>query len=87
MSQFWNNHDEFQHDADLFTKDIGSRQFFNAIEQELPPVFTRQTASKAIGGLISVKHLVILIAYAKVHPLRCKWVQESDMSALPLCSG
>lgn len=55
MSQFWNNHDEFQHDADLFTKDIGSRQFFNAIEQELPPVFTRQTASKAIGGLIFVK--------------------------------
>ena len=34
---------------------IGSRQFFSALEKALPPVFTRKTASEAIGGLISPK--------------------------------
>ena len=48
MSQFWGNDDELQHTTDLFNQGIGSNQFFNAIERELPPVFTRRTASEAI---------------------------------------
>lgn len=38
-----------------FDKGVGSEKFFNAIEKELPPVFSRETASKVIGGLISAK--------------------------------
>lgn len=57
MSQSpWNN-DGLQHTTDLFNKGIGSSQFFKAIERELPPVFTRQVASQAIGGLMSPKTL------------------------------
>lgn len=52
----WNN-DELHHATDLFSKGIGNNQFFKAIERELPPVFTRQTASQAIGGLMSPKTL------------------------------
>ena len=55
MSQFWGNDDELQHTTDLFNQGIGSNQFFKAIERELPPVFTRRTASEAIGGLMSPK--------------------------------
>lgn len=57
MSQYPWNDNELQHTADLFGKGIGSSQFFRAIENELPPVFTRQTASQAIGGLMSPKTL------------------------------
>ncbi len=57
MSQFLNNHHELQHNMNLLNSGIGSRQFFNAIQNELPPVFTRQTASRAIGGLMSPKTL------------------------------
>lgn len=55
MSQFWGSNEELQHTSDLFNKGIGSRQFIMALERELPPVFTRQTASHAIGGLMSPK--------------------------------
>lgn len=57
MSQHPWDHQSFQHTTNLFNMGIGSQQFFNAIENELPPVFTRQTASKTIGGLISAKTL------------------------------
>lgn len=70
MSQFWSNHNEFRHDTDLFNKDIGSRQFFNAIEQELPPVFTRQTASKSVGGLISAKTFSNLDSLSQGPPVK-----------------
>jgi hypothetical protein len=57
MSQFLNNHHDFRHNMNLLNSGIGSRQFFTAIQNELPPVFTRQTASRAIGGLMSPKTL------------------------------
>ena len=37
------------------TSDIKSQKFFNELAQSLPPVFSRQVASQAIGGLISAK--------------------------------
>ena len=40
---------------DVFALGVGSRQFFAALEKSLPPVFTRKTASEAIGGLVSPK--------------------------------
>jgi len=55
MSQSPWNDNELQHSTDLFSRGIGNSQFFKAIEKELPPVFTRQTASQAIGGLMSPK--------------------------------
>ena len=62
MSQFpWSN-DELQHTTDIFNKSIGSNQFFKALESELPPVFTRKTASAAIGGLMSPKTMANLDA-------------------------
>lgn len=70
MSQFpWNN-DELQHTTDLFGKNIGSNQFFKAIERELPPVFTRQAASQAIGGLMSPKTLSNLDALGQGPPVK-----------------
>ncbi len=36
---------------------IGSDEFFRILEKELPAIFSRQTASKGIGGLISAKTL------------------------------
>ena len=53
MSQFWGNDDELQHD--LLFVGFGSFFFFLAFERDLPPVFTRRTASEAIGGLMSPK--------------------------------
>ena len=49
----WQTHDG--HSRDILSHGIGSRQFFAALEKNLPPVFTRKTASEAIGGLISPK--------------------------------
>lgn len=50
-------HNKFQlpYCAQLFNNGVGTEKFFSAIEKELPPVFSRETASKAIGGLISAK--------------------------------
>lgn len=68
MSQFpWSN-DELQHTTELFNKGIGSNQFFNSLENELPPVFTRKTASAAIGGLMSPKTLANLDALRQGPP-------------------
>ena len=33
----------------------GTDRFFDAIEKELPPVFTRDVASKCMGGLLTPK--------------------------------
>lgn len=41
----------------LFNQGIGTHSFFKTIEETLPPIFTRQTASKVLGGLISSKTL------------------------------
>ncbi|MDR1642232.1 MAG: hypothetical protein LBT59_21280 [Clostridiales bacterium] len=46
---------DFGYSNNLFSKEIGSSKFFEAIERELPPVFTRQQAAKTIGGIISAK--------------------------------
>ena len=71
MSQYpWSGHQEFQHSNNLFNMGIGSRQFFNAIENELPPVFSRQTASQAVGGLISPKTLSNLDALNQGPPVK-----------------
>lgn len=50
----WRNHSTSQ-PQDVLALGVGSRQFFTALEKSLPPVFTRKTASEAIGGLISPK--------------------------------
>ena len=33
----------------------GTDRFFDALEKELPPVFTRDVASKCMGGLLTPK--------------------------------
>lgn len=33
----------------------GTDRFFDALEKELPPVFTRDVASKCMGGLLAPK--------------------------------
>ena len=33
----------------------GTDRFFDALEKELPPVFTRDVASKGMGGLLTPK--------------------------------
>ena len=35
----------------------GREAFFRAVEKALPPVFSRETASRTIGGLISAKSM------------------------------
>ena len=37
------------------TNFYGTDRFFDALEKELPPVFTRDAASKCMGGLLSAK--------------------------------
>lgn len=60
----WNNND-FNYTNELFSKDASSDAFYGVIAKHLPPVFTRQTASLAIGGLISPKTLSNLDALGK----------------------
>lgn len=57
----------------LVAKGIGSASFYRAIEESLPAVFTRQTASKAIGGLISPKTLSNLDALGIGPPVKIKF--------------
>lgn len=71
MSNFWDNpHDEFRYNTNLLNKGINSQPFFNAIAKELPPVFTRQTASKTIGNLMSPKTFSNLDALGQGPPVR-----------------
>ncbi len=50
---------------DIIDKRIGSADFFQALERELPPVFTRKVASNVIGGILSVKTLSNLDSLGK----------------------
>jgi hypothetical protein len=52
--------------------EIASPEFYNAIETALPPVFTRQTASHVMGGLISAKTLSNLDALGQGPPVKAK---------------
>ena len=45
----------FEYGEYLFRRDEGAEAFFKAIEQALPPVFSREYAARAIGGLVSAK--------------------------------
>ncbi|MFV0348198.1 MAG: hypothetical protein ACK5JO_06385 [Halodesulfovibrio sp.] len=47
--------DQARYEQQLVQHEINSSAFYKAIEAALPPVFTRKTASQAIGGLISPK--------------------------------
>lgn len=66
----------------LFSKGIGSRKFMEDLKNELPPVFTRETASKKLGGLFSPKTLSNLDALHKgpkiKHNVGKKVVYERD---------
>lgn len=66
------NNDGFAYTDSLFRKGVGSNQFFNAIEKALPPVFSRRTASQAIGGLMSSKTLSNLDALRQGPPARVR---------------
>jgi hypothetical protein len=52
--------------------EIASPEFYRAIEAALPPVFTRQTASHVMGGLISAKTLSNLDALGQGPPVKAK---------------
>jgi len=52
--------------------EIASPEFYRAIEAELPPVFTRQTASHVMGGLISAKTFSNLDALGQGPPVKAK---------------
>ncbi len=49
----WDSLEEMQHAISLFKNNVGSEEFYRAIEKELPSLFTRTVASKALGGLIA----------------------------------
>ncbi len=49
------NNSYFQAQQQFPYTEVGSDDFFKTLEKELPPVFSRQTASKILGGLISAK--------------------------------
>lgn len=72
MDQALYRSNPYQYGNDLFSAGIGSRQFFNAIRQELPSVFDRKTASKAIGGLMSAKTLSNLDGCRQGPPTRVR---------------
>ncbi len=55
----------------LLTNPVGSGDFFIAIEQALPPVFSRKKAAEVLGGLISAKTLSNLDAL-RVGPPRIR---------------
>ena len=61
----WESHAQFYETKRMFNLGIGSEQFFTALEQSLPEVFSRRTASNAIGNLISTKTLANLDAMGR----------------------
>ncbi len=64
-----NDREESFYSQNLFDNNVvGSKNFFDSIEQRLPPVFTRQVASKVMGGLISAKTLSNLDAKGQGPP-------------------
>jgi hypothetical protein len=50
----------------------GNGKFFEAIEQALPTVFSRQVAAKAVGGLISAKSFSNLDARLEGPPVKVR---------------
>ena len=55
MQQHWQRN--LERSDNLIHQGIGTEAFFRSIEQELPPVVSREVLSKATGGLISAKTL------------------------------
>ncbi len=53
----YHNHNPINQNEILPFKCVGSPTFIKTLEESLPAVFSRQIASKAIGGLISPKTL------------------------------
>lgn len=49
----------------MFKNYFGNRDFFKGLEEALPPVFTRKTASKMTGGLFTPRTLSNLDAAGK----------------------
>lgn len=70
MSQSQWSNKNFQYTNNIFNQN--EKQFFRAIKEELPPVFTRQVASKAIGGLMSPKTLSNLDSLGDGPPVKIK---------------
>ncbi len=62
--------DTFGYAAHLFGKPPESKAFYKTIEDSLPPIFTRQTASMAIGGLISPKTFANLDSKGQGPPVK-----------------
>lgn len=72
MGRFATNGNGFDYTDNLFRRGVGSDSFFEAIERELPPVFSRRTASQAIGGLVSSKTFSNLDALRQGPPTRVR---------------
>lgn len=51
----FNYTEQLDYDVNILSQNIKSSGFLQTIKNNLPPVFTRQTASKVIGGLMSAK--------------------------------
>ncbi len=64
--------DTFGYAEHLFSKPPESTAFYRTIENSLPPIFTRQTASMAIGGLISPKTFANLDSKGQGPPVKKK---------------
>ncbi len=62
----WSNEQFWRQQA--CRQSLGTESFFQALEQNLPPVFTRKTASEMTGGIISPKTLSNLNAMGKGPP-------------------
>jgi hypothetical protein len=63
LTRYYCQHEEYE---------IASPEFYRAIEAALPPVFTRQTASQVMGGLISAKTFSNLDALHQGPPVKAK---------------
>ncbi len=51
------NYQNENYNKNPYIQDTNSKPILKDLEESLPAIFTRQTASKAIGGLISPKTL------------------------------
>lgn len=61
--------DDFSYSNKLFSNS-NTDAFYKTIEDSLPPIFTRQTASMAIGGLISPKTFANLDSKGQGPPVK-----------------
>lgn len=55
MHRNWQH--DFAYSDRLLSNNVGSEEFFKAIENELPPLVSRAEASRITGGLVSPKTL------------------------------